>query len=230
MRRNGWMVVWLAGVLALGCDGGTPAADGGRSDGGRTDSGTPVDSGRPVDSGTPTDSGTPVDGGTPTDGGGGGGDAHCEATHLILEAVDPGNTITIFNPTSSAVNVDTAGYVLCQRPQYPTLASLQGGVTIPAGGRHAFPWPLTFADTDAGGEIALYTSTAFVDPTALVDFVCWGTGHIPSRRDVAMSGGDWSGSCAPVITGPALRRIAGTTGTGAASYDPSGTTAPLSCP
>jgi hypothetical protein len=225
MTRNGWMGVGLATLVALGCDGGTtPPTDAGGvgTDAGRVDAGT--DSGTP-----PIDSGPPPDGGPPPDDGGGSAD-ECGAGPLVLEAIDPGTSITVFNPTAAAVSIDGSGYVLCQRPAYPTLETLQPGVTIPAGGRHVFPWPATFGSTDAGGEVALYTSGAFADPDALVDFVCWGTGHLQTRRDVAVAGDDWSGGCAGAITGDALRRVPGTTGADAASYDPTGAAAELACP
>ena len=42
--------------------------------------------------------------------------------------------------------------------------------------------------------------------------------------------GDWAGACAGAITGDSLRRIPESDGHGAASYDPTGAAAALSCP
>lgn len=51
----------------------------------------------------------------------------------------------------------------------------------------------------AGGEIALYSSDSFSDPTALIEYVAWGSsGH--SRIDVAIDGGRWNEE-GPVETG-----------------------------
>jgi len=227
-------VLALAVGLAVGCDDGEAETDSGvvadtgvdpgDSGTGDDDSGVDTDSGvDPGDSGVdPGDSGV-------ADSGMGGGAAHCEATDLILEEIDPGTSITIFNPTGSAIDT-SSGYVLCQRPSYPALASLEAGVTIAAGDRHTFPWPSAFGDTDAGGEVALYSSGAFGSAAAQIDFVCWGSGHSPSRKSVAEMDGDWSGDCAGAITGDSLRRIADTAGAGAADYDPTGATAALTCP
>ncbi|MCA9605517.1 MAG: hypothetical protein KC619_07970 [Myxococcales bacterium] len=223
-------------VLALaGCDdnGGTDAGGGGSdAGGGGADSGmTDTDSGAMGTDAGGTDAGAvdagDVDAGDVDAGGGGGG--HCAGADLIIEEVDPGTGITIFNPTTAAIDTST-GYTLCQRPSYPTLATIEAGVMIPAGGRHTFAWPGTFADTDAGGEIALYSSPSFIDAAALIDFVCWGTGHTPSRLTTAEEDGDWAGACAGAITGDSLRRIPESDGHGAASYDPTGAAAALTCP
>jgi hypothetical protein len=121
-------------------------------------------------------------------------------------------------------------YNFCSQPQYPPLETIDASATIPAGGRHTFDWPSAFADTDAGGEIGLYSDFMFLNPASLIDFVCWGTGHSPSRKPVAETDGDWAGDCAGAITGESLRRIADTDGKGASSYDPTGAAAPLGCP
>jgi hypothetical protein len=171
------------------------------------------------------DAGPDVDGG-PTVGG-----AHCDATDLIIEAVDPGAGITVFNPTDAAIAIDGSSYAFCSRPMYPTLASIESGVTIAAGASHTFDWPGTFADTDDGGELALYRTAPFGTADNLIDFVCWGSGHgTPNRQGLAESAGLWTDFCAGAIGGDALTRVPDTDGTDAASYDPTGATEPLACP
>ncbi|MCB9597827.1 MAG: hypothetical protein H6719_34235 [Sandaracinaceae bacterium] len=110
------------------------------------------------------------------------------------------------------------------------MGTIERAITIAPGARHTFAWPSTFADTDVGGEVAFYQMGRFSMATDQIDFVCWGTGHSPSRKSLAESDGDWSGACTGAITGTQLRRIRNTDGHGPASYDPTGTAAPLTCP
>lgn len=232
MRRLDWMLgVAALALVAGGCDDGDDEMDAGHdtvdAGGGDEDAGSET-----MDAG----GGDEDAGGGDEDAGGGDEDAgatgggHCDATDLIIEAVDPGNTITIFNPTDAAIAIDGSSYAFCERPMYPTLASLESGVTIAAGSSHDFPWPVTFASGDAGGELALYATGGFGSAGNMLDFVCWGTGRVgASRQTLAESGGLWSGDCAGAITGDALTRIPDTDGTGGASYDPTGASAALTC-
>lgn len=239
MTKANWLILvaTLSAGVAAGCEDDGGESDAGsqeiRDAGGRGDDAGSAgeDAGMVADAGGEEDAGPrPGDGGAEEDSGP-TGPAHCEATDLILEVVDPDVGITVFNPTSSDITIDGSTYVLCQRPQYRTLAALESGVTVSAGGRHTFDWPATFPDDDAGGELALYRDSAYESGSSLLDFVCWGTGHnTVSRQNVAEGSGQWSGGCAGAITGASLRRIPGTDGTDAASYDPTGTADALSCP
>lgn len=158
------------------------------------------------------------------------GPAHCGDSLLIAE-YDPMTSITIFNPTAEAVDVGETGWVLCQRANYFLLNSIEEGAVIPAGGSHTFDLPAGFQDQDDdGGEVVLYEVSAFASTDAIRDYVCWGTGRAESRRSVAEGAEIWSGDCAPAITGEALRRVPDTDGTGADSYDATGTAEALSCP
>ncbi len=221
--RSGVWFVWMSClVIGLGGCDSDPGADagGGASDAGpRTVDAGGTDAGPiAVDSGT--DAG-PADAGPMETG-------HCAAVDLILEAVDPGTSITVFNPT--AAPIDTTNYVFCQQPIYPSLGSIEAGVTIAPGANHMFAWPSGFSSTDAGGEIAFYRMAGFSNPDNQIDFVCWGVGASPSRKNVAEMDGDWSGDCAGAVTGGSIRRVPESDGRGAASYDPSGAAAALSCP
>ena len=227
-------VTYLAALLVLGVgcgdDDGVATDAGGRAD----TSVTPTDSGA-RDTGTGTDAGRTdagsVDSGG-VDSGGGGGGMHCDGDEILIAAVDPGSSVTVFNPTSAALSVtaDLTTYQLCSQPAYSLLSARDASATIPAGGSHTFSW--TWPDTNAGGEMAIYVDASFGSPTSMVDFVCWGTGHaaVSSRKDEAETAGLWSGDCVGAVTGAELVRIPDTDGTGAASYDPTGAAGDLSCP
>ena len=203
-------------VMALGCD------DRRETDAGPDDAGAGTDAG--ADAGVAIDAGE--DAGPPEVG-----PAHCLGIDLLIAAVDPNTSITLFNPTSDTIAIDDFNYVLCRKPDYPPVADLEAGVVIAPGESHTFPWPPTLDDDDdTAGEIALYNFPSFTNSTAQIDYVCWGGGIADGRRNVAESDGEWSGGCAPAITGEALRRVPDTDGRSAASYDATGTAAALACP
>lgn len=218
--RDGFVVVMLCALVLGGCDDETDPDAGTRDAGTMTDAG-PLDAGTmdagPADSG-PADSGPMVDAGPIL---------VCNAADLIIAAVDPGTSITVFNPTDAAIDTST-GYEFCSQPRYEGLGDIEAGVTIAPGTSHVFAWPSRFDDTAAGGEMALYTRSSFGSSEAQIDFVCWGVETGLSRKNVAEEDGDWSGDCAAALTGP-ITRIPDTDGASAASYDPTGASAALSC-
>ena len=166
-----------------------------------------MDAGRDVDAGADADAGSDVDAGADVDAGGDvdAGPAaalHCTGSTVFIAEIDPGATITLFNPTGADISL--AGYQLCAMPAYVSITG-----TVPARGSLSIPWPGSFSDTDAGGEVALYTSGSFGSATAQIDFVCWGTGHTPSRKSVAETDGDWSGACAGAFPLAAVGASAG---------------------
>lgn len=235
--RSGLVVILCLGLSLLGCDdnGGTDA--GGGTDSGMmgSDSGTDAGGGG-TDAGTDAGDGTDAGGMDAGDTDAGDTDAGdidagppgagaCGATDLVIEAVDPGVGVTLYNPTSSPI--DASNYVLCQRPMYPTVMMLEmAAVTIAPGAREVIDWRPSFADTDAGGEIALYVpGGSFASPAAQVDYVCWGD-HTGGRMGV----GNWTGPCAGAITGGSLNRVQAADGFDAASWDPTGTAPAISCP
>lgn len=229
------LVLLAASLAACGddddapVDSGAPPADLGGTDlGGDTDAGTDTDAGAEVDAGAAADAGSDVDAGAATDAGaevdaGPMAALHCLGTNVFIAEIDPGSSIVLFNPTGADVNL--AGYQLCSMPAYVAITG-----TVPARGSLSIPWPGSFSDTDAGGEVALYTSSAFSSGAAQIDFVCWGTGHSPSRKSVAEADGDWSGPCVGAVTGATLSRLPNTDGSGAASYSGAGDVPALTCP
>jgi len=214
------LLLIASSLVACGDDDEAPATDSGvRVDANREDLGA-ADLGN-VDLGSVDLGGAVVDAGN-TDAGPPGA-LHCGGSALIIAAVDPGSWITLFNPTAAPIAL--TGYQLCQQPSYVAITG-----SVPANGSLDVPWPATFADTNAGGEVALYSSGSFASAAAQVDFVCWGTGHSPSRKSVAEMDGDWTGPCAGAITGTSIDRVPGSDGSGAASYDPAGAAVDLACP
>ncbi|MEQ9074168.1 MAG: hypothetical protein RLP09_09950 [Sandaracinaceae bacterium] len=201
----------LLGALIGGCDGGG------------TDDASVPDDAMPDDAMAAADSGAePADAGET-------GPAHCLGADLFIEAFEPGTSVTLFNPTAAPID-SSDGYVFCQQPIYPAVASLEADVVIGPNERHVFPWPSGFTRNLDGGEIALYRRGAFLDPESQLDFICWGTGHSPSRKNVAEMDGDWIGDCAGPITGASMRRLPDTEGGGADDYDVTGVAEPLACP
>lgn len=208
-----WVVLFS---IAVGCGDDDGGADAG------ADAGTDAPVDVPVVDAPVVDA--PVD--APVDS----GPAHCGDT-LVIAEYEPMVSFTLYNPTSEAIDLTGTPWSVCQRPNYFQLDILEPGVTIPANGSHTFAMPAGFFDQDGdAGELGLYEVGAFANPDTIRDWVCWGTGRPESRRSVAEGAGIWSGDCAPAITGDSLRRIPDTSGTGADSYDPSGTAEALSCP
>ncbi len=82
-------------------------------------------------------------------------------------------------------DIDLTGHWVCNRPNYAELPArvLQPteSVEVSLGG---FP--------AAGGEVAVYTSDAFGDPTAISTYVGWGSGG--GRQPVAEDAGIWTGA------------------------------------
>lgn len=230
--------VVLSAFLALaGCgdDGGT--ADSGTA----TDTGTPTDTGVGDDSSTPTDSGTADDSSAPTDSAvPDAGPATCPdlmptqgADNVVISQIDLANdTIEFFNPTDTAIPLD--GLVLCQRPQYTTIAAtgimVQPGAyaTLDALGSVAF-------ETSGAGELGLYNAASYGARTAMVDFVCWDGDRADSRKSVAEmanGGGEvlWAGPCAGAVGMGVVGRNISVAGTAAAEYDVAGPLEAHACP
>jgi len=216
-------------------DGAAGDADAGPSaeDAGATVDGATADAAVGGDAGADGDAAVIPDAGTPADAGGA-----CAATDLLLAAIDPGTasgpgagSIVIYNASGGVVHVDSTDYLLHEDPDSVFLRDLEAGVTILAGEVHRFPYPAAFSDGNASGELALFREASSDAPSALIDFVCWGFGHGAtfSVRPVAEADGDWSGPCAPSISGVEMRRIPETDGRHRSSYDPTGLAPLYSC-
>lgn len=137
---------------------------------------------------------------------------------LVISEIDPGTYIELFNTTDADIALSGSAIQLCSRPAYSALSARAPSVTVPAGGYATIPWPPTFMDVDAGGEIILYANSSFATNTAILDYVCWGSIPHMSRKDQAEAVGKWSGDCAPALSAGSIARLASTTGTSASDY------------
>jgi hypothetical protein len=156
-------------------------------------------------------------------------DAMGRTPDIILSEIVPGagGYIELYNTTSSAITLP-GPYWLCS----PFAYAMLGTGTIPARGYLTIPWPASFSDTLAGGEVILYSSDVFGSASAVMDFVCWGTNPHGTRQALAFSASRWSastGGCAPPITGGAIHRRALTDGVDAADYDTTSRPSGVSC-
>ena len=108
------------------------------------------------------------------------------------EVLRPGLQVTSVDFTTGVAvitnlgdrDIDLTGHWICNRPSYAELPAreLAAGESVEAslGGFSA-----------DGGEVAVYTSDAFGDPTAIATYVGWGGGG--GRESVAEEAGIWSG-------------------------------------
>lgn len=148
---------------------------------------------------------------------------------LLIAEIAPGSHIVLYNTTDQAIDLDASEHQLCSPFDYVAIATLEAGTIEPLG-RVILPWPAFFQDGDSGGEVILYSAASFSNYALVEDFVCWGTNPHGSRKSGVESAGKWQGTCAPALEQGAIQRLAGTTGTDAASYDTSQEPAGLACP
>jgi hypothetical protein len=162
-------------------------------------------------------------------------DPGATAQTLVMSEINPGTGgyIELYNDSDTPLALSTSPHQLCSPFVYVALATLGAGITVPARGYALVPWPASFADLDAGGELQLYDSAAFGNSASIVDFVCWGTNPHGTRMAQAFTAGKWSSnlasSCAPALTGGAIHRRIGTDGVDAADYDTSSAPSPVAC-
>jgi hypothetical protein len=156
---------------------------------------------------------------------------------LVLSEINPGDYIELYNNTVSAIALGSTDYWLCSPFNYCALNSLAPGVTVPAGGYATVPWPsagsgcfASFPDTDLAGELLLYLNSTFSVDSNIMDFVCWGAGHVGStRKPQAEATGKWTGACAPALGNGALHREIATDGIDASDYDATRDPDPMNC-
>lgn len=148
---------------------------------------------------------------------------------LVMSEIDPGDFIELYNNTNQPIALGSVSHQLCSPFSYRSLATLGADVVIAPGGFATLPWPSGFTDTDAGGEVMLYTDSAFNLDDHIVDFICWGTNPHSSRQTQAENVDKWSGACAEPITGGSIHRVMGSDGTTAASYDVASAPSPTTC-
>ena len=166
------------------------------------------------DDGSPTG---PSDAGPPVDGGPHG-------TPVISE-IRIGAYIELYNPTDETITIAPSALWLCVRPFYDSVSLFTDEETMAPGTYRTLLWPTALDGgmsevTAAGGEMALYNNMSYSLASAMVDFVCWGTGKSgPTRSTEAGDGGQWSGDCAPAIAdGEALHLTSLADRTRAAGY------------
>lgn len=148
---------------------------------------------------------------------------------LVISEINPGDYIEFFNTTLAPIAMSTSPYWLCSPFVYVSLPGAGAAVVVPAGGYATIPWPASFTDTDAGGEIQLYKTSNFGVSTDILDFVCWGVNPHGTRVAQAIAIGKWSGGCAPVLASGAIHRKIGVKGTTAADYDVASAPSPMNC-
>jgi hypothetical protein len=140
-------------------------------------------------------------------------------SNLQFYEVAPGSHIVLYNATAADIALSGSPYWFCSPFLYESLSSVGAGVVVPAFGLATVPWPGSFNDSAAGGELQLYKSSSFAASTDIIDFVCWGVNPHGSRLTQAQAVGKWSGACAPALSNGALRRRVTSSGKTAASYD-----------
>ncbi len=106
--------------------------------------------------------------------------------------------IEIFNQGNQ--DADLNDYWLCLGPgTYERIGDLtpqSGNIIIPAGGYLVLPYDLP----DTEGGLALYSTNAFTDADAIVDFVQYGSAG-SARENVAVAAGIWTaGEFVPTVT------------------------------
>ncbi len=118
---------------------------------------------------------------------------------IVLNEVQYGNLnyVEIYN--NGNVAVDLSGYWLCLGPgeysQIGTLTPKTGSIELPAG--EFLVLPVTLPDTQGG--LGLYSTNAFTNAEAIVDFVQWGASG-SARENVAVEAGIWTeGEYVPTV-------------------------------
>ena len=154
------------------------------------------------------------------------------AQTLLLSEIQPGQFIELFNPTATALKLADSDLWLCSPFVYFDLKgeATTRDVVVPARGYATIPWPPTFQDTAAGGEVILYRGRDFGDGTKIADFVCWGSNPHGTRKTLAESVSAWQGACAEgPLAEKSLHRRANTDGRTAAAYDTQSAPSPMNC-
>ncbi len=145
---------------------------------------------------------------------------------LVISEIDPQDHIEVWNTTAEPIVLAESTAQFCSPFAYRALASLAPDTVVPPGGYATLPWPNTFTDMDAGGEVILYADNRFGNSQSIDDFVCWGVNPHSSRLGQATDVGKWVGACALASTGGSIQRRPFTVGTSAADYDTASAASP----
>ena len=142
---------------------------------------------------------------------------------LVISEVNPGDYVELFNTTNGDI-VLPGIYWLCSDLQYAQVAG-----TVPAGGYATVPWPANFTRaTNTSGEMIVYDNFDFTLDEHIMDYVIWGNPTF-NRKGQAIAIGKWVGANATALTGGAIHRKIGVTGTTAADYDNTSAPSPMNC-
>ncbi len=126
----------------------------------------------------------------------------CTANNLgrivINEVIPDGNQVELINV--GGMPIDISSYWLCDFPQYVQLINTNivcGEDLILNPGQVITVSSNVVTINNIDGEIGLYTTNAFSDPNAIIDYIEWGfSGH--GRSDEAVAAGIWTtGDFAP---------------------------------
>jgi hypothetical protein len=157
------------------------------------------------------------------------------APALVIAEIAAGDSpyILIHNNTDAPVPVEP--YWFCAHGiYYSALSAINDGVTaIPPRGFVMYEYEDMFnsiGSTPESGELLLFEGENFPDEAKAGDdalsYVCWGTNEGSHARKPS-GAKRFMGDCAPSMTNGAIRRIPGTSGEDAASYD--STVTPNAC-
>ena len=139
---------------------------------------------------------------------------------LLISAIDPGEWIEVYNPGNVAYDFSESDGDLCEPFLYARFDVISPGTVLQPGAYLRLPWPGNFTQSsEAGGQIIIYNFAGIHDQDDIADFVCWGTGD-GARKSQAEAVSKWIGPCTGAISpGQTIRRLVGTDGVTAASYD-----------
>lgn len=118
---------------------------------------------------------------------------------IVLNEVQYGNLNLVEIYNNGTVAVDLSGYWLCQGPgaysQIGNLTPVSGTIELQPGKFLVVPFDMT----DMEGGLGLYSTNAFTNAEAIVDFVQWGASG-SARENVAVQAGIWTaGDFVPTV-------------------------------
>jgi len=111
---------------------------------------------------------------------------------VAINEISTTGEIEIIN--TSGNTVDISSFWLCDRPGYEQISRLDivcGSTTLEAGETVTVATS-AISISGSGDELAIYTTTAFGNSDAIVDYVIWGDRMGSTREPVAVSAGIWT--------------------------------------
>ena len=121
---------------------------------------------------------------------------------IVINEINDNGQIELKNVGTTTI--DISSYWLCNFPGYNELSTLNiiCGTDLILDPNELVTVEVNFNVDSADGELGLYNAPSYSSPTAIVDYVEWGsTGH--NRSSVAVSAGIWTtGDFVPSFTAP----------------------------